>query len=286
MVNSVRTDLASEAHRLWRASPEATSGLPGVRAGEEKILGFPVMAVEILDEEGAQALGKPLGRYYTMELPRVPGRGEEAFPDAVGALARLIRRCLPEREQGPFLVAALGNPDITPDSLGPLCAESVLVTRHLKARQPSLFHPFAPTAVCRTGVLGTSGMESALQIRALCRSLFPCCVIAVDALAGADADRLCRSVQVCSSGIAPGSGVGNDREQLDARSLGVPVVAIGIPTVIDASFFSGDESVRGLFVTPRGIDEQVRSGARLIGYAINLALHDGLTVDDVQALLS
>ena len=156
-------------------------------------------------------------------------------------------------------------------ALGSLCAEHVLVTRHLRERQPALFASFAPTAVCRTGVLGTSGMESALQLRAICRAISPRCVVAVDALAGAEPSRLCRTVQVCSTGIAPGSGVGNDRERLDKASLRVPVTAVGIPTVIDASLFSGDEALRGLFVTPRGIDELVRRGARLIGCAIDLA---------------
>ena len=285
MVNSVRTDLASEAHRLWRDSAGRTSALPGVVAREETLFGFPVTAVKILDDEGSRALGKPVGLYYTMELPRFPGLGEESFSDAARALAALIGRCLPRLGDGPALIAALGNPDITPDSLGPLCAESVLVTRHLKASQPELFRSFRPTAVCRPGVLGTSGMETALQVGALCRALRPSCVLAVDALAGADAGRLCRTVQVCSSGIAPGSGVGNDREQLDAQTLGVPVIAVGIPTVIDASFFSGDDAVRGLFVTPRGIDAQVRFGAQLIGYALDLALHEDLSVEDIHALL-
>ena len=282
---NVRTDLASEAHRLWRASAERTSALPGVLAHEEKLDGYAVTAVQILDEEGSRALGKAPGLYYTMELDRFPGRTEESFSAAAGALAQLIRRCLPERLEAPVLVAALGNPDITPDALGSLCAEHVLVTRHLRERQPALFASFAPTAVCRTGVLGTSGMESALQLRALCRALSPSCVIAVDALAGADPARLCRTVQVCSTGIAPGSGVGNDRERLDRASLRVPVTAVGIPTVIDASHFSGDEALRGLFVTPRGIDELVRRGARLIGCAIDLALHDGLTMEELDALL-
>lgn len=286
MVNSVRTDLASEAHRLWRASPERVRTLDGVTAREETLRGFSVTSVEILNDTGAKALGKAPGLYYTMELPHFPGRGDDAFGAAVSVLSELIRRCLPPLHSAPVLVAALGNPNITPDALGPLCAESVLVTRHLRKQQPELFADFRDTALCRTGVLGTSGMESALQVKSLCRALSPGCVIAIDALAGADADRLCRTVQVCSSGIAPGSGVGNDREKLDSASLGAPVVAIGIPTVIDASFFSGDEALRGLFVTPRGIDELVRHGAHLIGYAIDLALHDGLTVEELDALLA
>ena len=282
---NVRTDLASEAHRLWKGSAERTAALSGVEAKEERLRGLPVTAVRILNEEGARALGKPPGRYYTLELTRFPGRCEEAFPAAAQALAELIRRCLPEGGAPSALVAALGNPDITPDALGPLCAESVLVTRHLKESGQALFSSFASVAVCRTGVLGSTGAESALQVHALVRALRPACVLAVDALAGADASRLCRTVQVCSSGIAPGSGVGNDRERLDAESLGVPVVALGVPTVIDASLFSAEPALRGLFVTPRGIDETVRRAARLIGSAVNLALHGELALDDLDARL-
>ncbi len=285
MVFHGRTDLASEAQRLWMASAEKTSALRGVAAREETIEGFPVCSVRILDDEGAAALGKPRGQYYTLEPERFFGRSDGSFAACVRALAALIRRCLPPDLGGGVLVAALGNPDITPDALGPLTAGQILVTRHLKTAEPSLFDGFASTALCRPGVLGTSGVESAVQLRALCRALSPSCVIAVDALAGADFSRLCRSVQVCDSGISPGSGVGNDRERLDERSLGVPVIAIGVPTVVDAACLSEEEALKGLFVTPREIDAVVRRGALLIGYAIDLALHRGLSVEEIAAYL-
>ena len=149
-----------------------TGDLPGVRCREEELHGLGVFTVEILDEQGAQALGKPPGRYYTLRLPRRFERGAESFTDAVEALAELVRRCLPE-EVGSVLVAALGNPDITPDALGSLAAGSVLVTRHLKEREPESFRGFCSLALCRPGVLGTSGIESAAQIQTLCRLLQP-----------------------------------------------------------------------------------------------------------------
>ncbi len=285
MVIHGRTDLASEAQRLWRSSPERTSALSGVIAREETLYGFPVCGVTILDEAGAQALGKPIGRYYTLEPERFFGRSDGSFSDSVRALAALIRRCLPEDVSRGVLVAALGNPDITPDALGPLTGAQILVTRHLKTADPSLFSGFASTALSLPGVLGTTGVESAVQLRALCGALSPSCVIAVDALAGSDLSRLCRSVQVCSSGVSPGSGVGNDRERLDESSLGVPVAAIGIPTVVDAASFSEEKAMQGLFVTPREIDTVVRRGALLIGYAINCALHRELTVEEIAAYL-
>ncbi len=128
-------------------------------------------------------------------------------------------------------------------------------------------------------------MESAFQIHTLCETLHPDCVLVVDALAGLEADELCRCVQVSTAGIAPGSGVGNDRDALNDTTLGVPVVAIGVPTVIDASVFSDREELQHFFVTPRFIDSAVRVCGRLIGFAINRALNAGLSVADMESLV-
>lgn len=279
---SGRTDLASESHRLWRVQAGEAAALEGVTVREERLRGFPVTAVSIINEEGARTLGKAPGRYYHLTLPETLLGFDPAFENAVFALAELIRRCLPPSPQT-VLIAALGNPDVTPDALGPLCAESVLVTRHLRGE--SAFHSLRSTALCRTGVLGTTGLESAFQLHALCAALHPACVIAVDALAGTEAESLCRCVQVCNAGIAPGSGVGNDREALSCETLHVPVVSLGVPTVIDAAALSEDSSVTSFFVTPRYIDSAVRRCAKLIGFAINAALHDGLTLADMRLLL-
>ena len=279
-----RTDLASEAHRLWRQSEKSCRELPGVKLREMHMEGLPVTAVEILDSRGVEALEKPVGKYFTLELEKRFDRGSPGFPAAARALSRLIRQCLPDSYER-VLVAALGNPDITPDALGPLCASHVIVTRHLKQALPEDFCAFREVSLCRTGVLGTTGMESAAQIHSLCQRFRPDCVIAVDALAGADSSRLCSTIQVCSSGIAPGSGVGNDREALSKESLGIPVVALGMPTVIDASLFSGEETLASYFVTPRSIDTSVRNGGKLIAYGINLALHKGLRLEDVDLLV-
>ena len=283
MVNYGRTDLASEAFTLRSAAQ--TQPLPGITAREESVRGLPVTSVEVRDEQGAQRLGKPRGQYYTLELPGCFTRGTEQFPDTAAAIGDLIVRCFRGAAPKLALIAALGNPDITPDALGSLAASNLLVTRHLKSRQPETFRSFTATALCRTGVLGTTGVESALQIRMLCRELRPDCVIAIDALAGADFSRLCRTVQICDSGIAPGSGVGNDREALDQSTLGTPVIAIGVPTVADAALLSREQAMSSLFVTPRTIDSDVRAAARLIAYGINLALHRDLTVADIDMLL-
>ena len=275
-----RTDMASEAHRDYKKG----KALPGVSAKEETLNGFPLYSVEIINEDGAQALRKPVGKYYTLEPERFFERGSDSFAPAAQAVAQLIKNCSDGLTPSSVLVAALGNPDITPDALGPLTASPLIVTRHLKHSGDPIFSSFHSLALCRTGVLGTSGIESALHIKTLCALLKPELVIAVDALAGSDPDRLCRTIQVNSAGVAPGSGVGNDREELSLDYLGVPVVGIGVPTVIDSELF-GSGSNTHMFVTPRNIDSLVRSAARLIGYGIDLAVHDGLSIGDIDMLI-
>lgn len=279
---NVRTDLASEARRIAQGDAGEMTALHGVEAHEETLHGFGITAVEILDDNGAQKLNKPIGKYFSLELPSFMDRGGENFAGAAEAISELLRRCLPD-SIGSAFIAALGNPDITPDALGNLAAAYTLVTRHLKPLPG--FESFCSTALCRTGVLGTTGMESAAQIRTLVRELKPDCLIVIDALAGADPSRLCRTVQVCDSGIAPGSGVGNDREPLNRDTLGIPVAAVGVPTVIDASTLGGGDAVAGMFVTPRNIDSDVRRAGRLIAYGVNLALHKDITLADIDMLV-
>lgn len=266
-----RTDMAAE---LLHGLDEELTRENGLVVRRSEKGGCSVLMVEVTNERGAALLGKSIGTYYTLTLPTSLS---SLWRDCVAPLADCIRSLLPRR-LGCTLVAALGNPNITPDALGPLAAESILVTRHLKHGDP-LFASFGNVALCRTGVLGTGGIESAAHIRALVSLIRPSLVIAVDALACRELDGLCRSVQISSTGIAPGSGVGNDRARLDKEFLGVPVISVGVPTVADLSPGSS------LFVTPRDIDAQVRTTAKLIAYAIDLALHPVLDLDRLEALL-
>ena len=276
---SIRTDMAHEAHRLWQGSAGERTKLNGVRSATTQIHGLELIETQILDAEGEQALGKARGKYFSLSLPRLFDRGAAEFADCAGALSELIRRCAGDEFQS-VLIAALGNPDITPDALGNLAAGNILVTRHLDREE---FPQFNSVALCRPGVLGTSGMESAEQIKQLCELVRPSLVIAIDALAGSDGDRLCCCIQLSDAGINPGSGVGNNRQELSRAGLGVPVLAIGMPTVIDAGHFGG-EGFDGMFVTPRNIDSVVRAAGRLIGYGINMAVH-GLSVEEIDGLI-
>lgn len=278
--SNVRTDLASEVVQR----PENAS-LAGLELNEERICGCRVTAVKINGGEASKVLCKPIGNYLTLELDEYIRRRENSFSDAANALSQLMRRFAEIQNAQSFLVACLGNRAITPDAVGPEVSDSLIVTRHLKQSLPQEFAALSSVAVLRTGVLGTTGIESAQSLKALCGLVQPDCVIAVDALASGQLDRLCRNVQICDSGIAPGSGVGNDRAELNRESLGVPVIAVGVPTVIDAAAFCADESAAGLFVTPRNIDELVRSVSKLVAYGLNLALHPGLSIADVDMLV-
>ena len=277
---SIRTDMAIESHNFWKGKSGEQGESPGVLYQREKLFGLDVTEIKILNPEGEEALGKARGTYFSLSLPQIFDRGSLDFTSAVKAVADLIKRFGTAQYES-FLVAALGNPDISPDALGSLAAGSILVTRHLDRKT---FPQFSSLALCRPGVLGTSGMESAEQVSKLCELSRAELVIVIDALAGADADKLCRCIQISDAGISPGSGVGNDRQELSQKTLGVPVISIGVPTVIDAGHFGG-EAFKGMFVTPRNIDSLVRAGARLIGYGINMALHRGLSIGDIDALI-
>ena len=281
MYSSTRTDLALEQRELLGSGSE----LPGVAAREETRSGLTVTTIDILDERGADILCKPVGRYVTVELDSLLRRREASFSDAARLIADQLRALMPEGA-GCTLVAGLGNAAMTPDAVGPLSLDSVLATRHLKKQLPDDFAAFGEVCAVRPGVLGTTGLETAELLRSVCSAVSPARILAVDALASSSLERLCRTVQISNAGIVPGSGVGNDRAELCERTLGAPVIAIGVPTVVDAANFSRDEAARGMFVTPRDIDASVRDISKLIGYAIDLALHSGLTVEDIDTLIS
>lgn len=282
MYRHFRTDLAAEQRELTAGAGE----LKGVRANTQTRGGFDITTVEILDAEGEKALCKPIGKYVTLGLEPLMCRTSEAFEDAAELLAELIRSLLPSDDGKGTLVAGLGNDEMTPDAVGPLAVNSVIATRHLKRGMPEDFAAFTTVSAVKPGVLGATGIESAELLRSACRAADPARLIAVDALASASLDRLCRTVQLTNAGIVPGSGVGNDRAAVNQKSLGLPVLAIGVPTVVDAAAFSDSPDAAGMFVTPRDIDASVRDVAKLIGYGINLALHDGLTVADIDMLKS
>lgn len=289
-----RTDLAAEARQL--ALGDAVDELEGVQYEEADEQGVKYQKLTVLNDRGREAIGKPVGTYYTALISSVLRRESESFNTTVDAIGKLIKSTLGKPDdEGCTLVVGLGNRDITPDVIGPMCAESVLVTRHLKAHAPEDFKFLSPVAVICPGVLGTSGIESADYIKWVCASLKPARVIVIDALAARGLDRLCKTVQITDTGITPGSGVGNSRSAINSEVLGVPVTAIGVPTVVDIRSLlidMGDGQIseetanaNEMIVTPRNIDSEVVCASRVVAYAINLALHKGLAVEDIDMLV-
>ncbi len=294
-----RTDLALEARELWQESAERTTKLEGVRAVRRRSEGYSVTEVQVLNEQGARVLDKPVGVYRTVDLTGYWQRKPDFFARAVRTVGGELRSLLPEN--GAALVVGLGNAAMTPDAVGPEVLRHLLITRHLIASLPRQFAGFRPVAAVASGVLGSTGVESAETVRALVRQLKPEVVLAVDALAARRMNRLCCTVQLSDTGIIPGSGVGNHRAALNRRTLGVPVIAIGVPTVVDGATLAADlleesgvtevdqrrlrSRGRTMMVTTRDIDAQVRDLSKVIGYGINWALQQ-LEVEEITSLLS
>lgn len=284
-----RTDLALEERELFRRDAGEQTELPGVWARESVTRGIKTTCVKILDEQGAKQLHKPVGTYVTLELEPLTRRETGAFNRAALALSHQLRALLPQGER--VLVVGLGNAAVTPDAVGPETLKSVIVTRHLKMSSAEAFAGFASVSAAQPGVLGATGVESVELVRGVAEHVRPEVIIVVDALAASCAHRLCTTIQLTDTGIVPGSGVQNARAAFNATTLGAPVVAVGVPTVVDADAIlpaaadDGPRAIAGMVITPRDIDARVRELGRLIGYGIDLAVHRGLRLADVASFV-
>ena len=291
-----RTDLAVEAIENHKTA----AALPHVRQSDRTLEGFAVHEVRILSEDAAREIGKPQGRYLTLELDALIRREEDAFPRACKALSTLLRELLPHPNDGPVLIAGLGNRMIPPDAIGPQTADHVIATRHLVAQSPAIFADWRPVSALAPGVLGQTGVETGEVICGVLDRVRPAAVIAVDALAAGRLSRLLRTVQLADTGITPGAGVGNARAALNEETLGVPVIAVGVPTVVDGATLAHeissqlgqpacealDDLSQPVMITTRDIDREVADISRMIGYAVNMALHPHLSVADIDLYLS
>ena len=278
-----RTDLAVES----LAAVKKRDGIEEHRRGKC----FSVTEIVIRDDDAGKPLGKTKGRYITLDGQPL-SRFTDDSEDMAQELAAEIRALLPE--EGCVLVAGLGNADITPDALGPLVCSKILATRHLRkelAEEDEFLASLRPAAALAGGVLGQTGIESAELILAVARHIQPAAVIAVDALACSSLERLGTTIQLSDTGIAPGSGVANHRIALNAQSFGIPVIGIGVPTVIGmrtiAEDLTGHRALpfrEEMMVTPRDVDRLVSQAAHLIACGINLALQPQLRYADVASL--
>ena len=281
-----RTDLAVETAEELSSSRDIFSPGTGVTRTESLHCGCPVTRIRVATEAGASLLGRPPGAYVTVDLRPLLSRQEPLLPGAAACLSRELRALLPPGE-GTALVVGLGNSAMTPDAVGTAALEHLLVTRHLLQAMPRQFAGLRPVASLRPGVLSATGVETLELIRGAAAHIRPAVVIVIDALAARSRHRLCATVQLSDTGLTPGSGVGNHRKAVNARTLRLPVVAVGVPTVIDGAALCGDEDAApsGLFVTPQDIDRRIRDMGALLGTAITLALQPTLTAADVTALL-
>ena len=292
----LRTDLAVEAHEL---APEE---IRDVDYSKEEEKGLLIERLNIKTKRAGQLMGKEAGRYVTVSLPSLTDSIRDT-DERLPVIAREIRRLLPVN--GLVLVAGLGNSQITPDALGPKCVASVLATRHITgeiARSTGLDRLRA-VAVLATGVTGQTGIETGELILSIVKRIKPTAVIVIDALASRRLERLGCTLQISDTGISPGAGVGNHRTKLNSETLGVPVIALGVPTVVDAVTMVSDlvcpeddrqqqrlrdkvsPKGRAMVVTPREVDLLVERAAKLLSLSINLALHTSVSVSDLLSLL-
>ena len=270
-----RTDLAVECYE-----ENEKTALSGVKITEKD----NITTVEVINENGAESLGKPVGKYVVLDVNSFVN-DTDILDGRLDEFSAVLKSVMPQSATS-VLVVGLGNKKITADSLGPSTSSFILATRHIADNLesniglPALF----PVSCVNTGVLGDTGIETVEIIKGIVNQTKPSCVIAVDALAASSADRLGTTIQFSDSGISPGSGVGNHRHEISKATVGVPVIAVGIPTVVSAGIISGNGN-DDVFVTPREIDRICQQGAKLIGMGINVCLQKNLSVEDLLALV-
>lgn len=296
----IRTDLALEAHEI-----NAQAGREdGIRTEEETIDGFLVTTVHVSEGEGERLAKKKAGTYINVDVGKSWLLASEGFAALVALLAGQLRRLFPSGFSGSALVVGLGNYDITADSIGPKAVEKVVVTRHLRTLNPQLYKSagFGDLCAFAPGVLGQTGMESAEIVHSIVEAVRPALIVAIDALASRRLARLATTVQLCDTGIYPGAGVSNRRSELSKETLGVPVISIGVPTVVDAATLAydllgkdADEQAaaallagdgKDMFVTLKESDVITKQTARLLGFAITRAFHGDMSVEEMEELLS
>lgn len=280
-MNRKRTDLALESAN----SVNTEERLPdGIDVETKKTSCFEITEVRVSQPEAARRIEKPLGMYITLETGSKLDLRPENFEQSAYDLASELTSLIGEQER--VLVVGLGNEDITPDSLGPRVASHIFATRHIKSNAPELMSSdLGEVCALAPGVMGQTGIEAGELIKSVCESVKPSLVIAVDALACSELSHLGKTIQLTDSGISPGSGVMNSRKELSKATLGVPCVAIGVPTIADLGSVSEDSS-EPMMVTPRTVDKLVGCSAQLISAAINLSLHPGLSLDEIVSLTS
>lgn len=319
-MKNIRTDLAIEAREIFGKGDK--SEIPGVRVDVEKTENITITRVIVEEEVGARIMGKAKGNYITLEVPGLKDNDKDLQENVSIVLSKEIVKLIKLNNKSVILVVGLGNWNITPDALGPKVIEHLLVTRHIKEYIPDQIEE-GVRSVCAVapGVLGITGIETTEIIRGIVDRVKPDLVIAIDALASRKLERVNTTIQIADTGINPGSGVGNNRKQLSKETLGIPVIAIGVPTVVDAATMANDtidlvldtmikEATKdsdfykmlkdmnrddkykliqevlnpyfgNLMVTPKEVDRLIEDISVVIADGLNVALHPGIDTKDL-----
>ncbi len=319
-----RTDLALEAQEMYREVQRASSQIDGVIVKNRKVDQISVTEVKITNENGVKALGKPCGTYITLESPSIQSMDPEASETISLLVKEQILKLIDLDREDKVLVVGLGNWNITPDALGPKVVSEIMVTKHLIDYIPEkIDENLRPVCAISPGVLGITGLETSDIIKGIIEKTRPDLVIAIDALASRNSERISSTIQLTDTGIHPGSGVGNKRTGLNRETLGVPVVAIGVPTVVEAVCVANDilknllsslyeetkehsaiqefiktlmhseryellkavvdEKQGKMIVTPKEIDSVISHISKVIANGINLSLHEGIDLEYIES---
>jgi len=296
MDNKIRTDLALEARESF---PEDDVEIKGVVLTEDydEQNKIRVSTVVIKDEKGAKAMQKPIGTYITIEAPEISQSDEDYHKPVSEIIAKHLKWLAGDLKKEEVLVVGLGNREVTPDSLGPQVVDNLFITRHLVREYGREFkdkNKLGTVSAISPGVMAQTGMESLEIIKGIIKETQPKLIIVIDALASRSVDRLNTTIQLTDTGISPGSGVGNNRKALNEETLGVKVIALGVPTVVDAATIVSDtlttymqksgfdeadinqfiseinnQTINNMFVTPKNIDESVKRISYTVSEALN-----------------
>lgn len=327
-----RTDLALEVHEknqesIKRAGTATTYPYgEGVEVTEDGNEDIHVTRVKITTPAGEESIGKPMGNYITLDVPRLKENNRDLYETTCRSVAFELQQILNLKEDDTVLVVGLGNWNITPDALGPKVSSYLMVTRHLHEYLPQQVDDgVRPVCSIAPGVLGLTGIETSDIVKGVVDEIQPALVIAIDALASRKMNRVNTTIQIADTGISPGSGVGNRRTELSEKTLGVPVIAIGVPTVVDAATMANDtielvidslmthssegtdfykmlkevdqhdkyDMIRevlepyggNLIVTPKEMDEVIERVSKVVANGINLALHKNIGFNDIDRYL-
>ncbi len=320
---SPRTDLAIEAREFAQQQKQNTEELDGVKVEIKNTDIYQITHVKILNETGSQTMGKPIGNYITIESELLKQNDITSHEQIMKTAAEHIAGLSKLSQKSTILVVGLGNWNITPDALGPKVIDKILVTRHLDGVLPEeIQKSVRSVAAISPGVMGITGIETVEIIQGVVEKLKPDLVIAIDALAARKFSRINSTIQMSDTGVAPGAGVGNKRLTLNEQTLGIPVIALGVPTVVDAATLINDTMDRmleemiaqteqgsafyemlhnmdtdekyrlivdilnpyvgNMFVTPKEVDAVVERLANIIANAINIAIQPGITMEDIN----